>query len=146
MAKGLYTIEVKGLGEALLVPGQLELARVEFPQRMAIELAADLRYRTRGRLPHETVIRGHVVTGGTVIVGTEGSKAARALDEGATILPLKGRRGRGGGPAALKFIIGGRVVFARRSLIKRNRPGGKSFTRALRYRRRIIERVWAEVM
>lgn len=136
---GLYTVTVDGLGEALLVPDQLELARVELPRRLGPALAEDLRERTHGHLPHDTVFEGHALAGGAVSVGTVGSKAARALEDGATIRP----RRKGG---VLRFSIDGKVVYSRRAVIQRNRPGGKPWTRALRNRRKVVERVWGEVM
>lgn len=142
----LYRIEVEGLAEALRLPEQLERARLIFPRRLAVELAHDMQERTRGHIAHEDVIEGRVLTDSTVVVGTVGSKSARALQEGAAIVARKGRTGRGGRRAALRFVIDGRTIFARRIVIMRNRPGGKPFTRALRNRNAVTERVWKEVM
>lgn len=139
-------MQVDGLADAERVPEQIDEARVVFPRRLAIALAEDLRQRTRGHIASEDVIEGRVVTESTVRVGTVGSKSARALEEGATILPRQGRVGKDDRPAALRFVIGGRVVYARRIVLERNRPGGKPFTRALRGRRKVVERTWEEVM
>jgi hypothetical protein len=144
--KTTYSIEVEGLGEALLVPDQLERARVLFPRRLAVELSADLARRLpRGPGPKHVAddVVGEVVTGANVVtVGTHGSEYAKALEEGATRPGAAGLK-RG---VVLRWIQDGRVVFARRSIISRNRPGGKPFTKALRNRRAVVDRVWSEVM
>lgn len=140
-----YSVEVEGLGEALQVPAQLELARVAFPRRLATALAEDLARRLpRGPGPHHVAdeVEGRVVPGNVVIVGTDGSDYAKALEEGAT---RPGRAGLESG-TVLRFVVDGRVVFSRRSVLRRNRPGGKPFTKALRGRQAVTERVWTEVM
>jgi hypothetical protein len=145
-AKSTYSVEVEGLGSALLVPDQLERARVTFPRRLAVELSADLRRRLpRGPGPGHVAddVVGEVVTGANVVtVGTEGSTYAKALEEGAH---RPGASGLARG-VVLRWVHDGRVVFARRSILPRTRPGGKPFTRALRGRTAVVERVWAEVM
>lgn len=143
--KVTYSVEVEGLGEALQVPAQLELARQAFPRRLAVELSRDLaRKLPRGPGPEHVAddVEGRVLTGGVVTIGTEGSEYAKALEEGAT-RPKKAGLDAG---VVLRFVVDGRVVFARRSILPRNRPGGKPFTKALKGRQAVVERVWDEVM
>lgn len=129
-----------GLGEALQVPGQIERARIILPRRLAVDLARDLSANLpRGDSPPHVAdqVEGRVLPGGVVTVGTFGSEYAAALEEGA----LRVAKGQ-----ALRFVMNGRVTFRHRTLLRRNRPGGRPFTRALRRRRQVVERVWREVM
>jgi len=142
---GILRVKVEGLGDALQVPIELERSRVEFPRRLAVELARDLAHRLpRGPSPPHlaSTVIGRVLPGGTVSIGTQGSEYAKALEEGAT---RPGAEGLSRG-VVLRFEVNGRVVFARRSILQRNRPGGKPFTRAFRHRQRVVDRVWEEVM
>lgn len=144
-AKTTFSVEVEGLGEALQVPAKLELARERFPRRLAVELSADLARRLpRGPGPRHVAdeVEGRVAPGNVVIVGTSGSDYALALEDGAT-RPGKAGLERG---VVLRWVQDGRVVFARRSILPRTRPGGKPFTKALRGRHAVTERVWTEVM
>lgn len=143
--KTTYSVEVEGLGDALQVPAQLERARERFPRRLAVELSADLARRLpRGPGPDHVAddVEGRVLPDGSILVGTEGSDYALALEEGAT---RPGKAGLDAG-VVLRWIEDGRVVFARRSVLPRTRPGGKPFTKALRGRQAVAERVWGEVM
>lgn len=123
------------------VPEQLERARHVLPSRLAIALSTDLRgHLPRGDKPPHVAdtVQGRVLPGGVVTVGTIGSEYAQALEKGAM---RRAKRAR-----VLRFEIDGRILFRRRSLLRRDRPGGKPFTRALRRRGLIVERTWREVM
>lgn len=138
------SVEVQGLRDALLVPAKLDAARVLFPRRLAIELADDLKRRLpRGPGPDHLAdtVHGRAL-GQTIEVGTEGSQYAKALEEGAT---RPGRAGLERG-VVLRWERDGQVFFARRSILHRNRPGGKPFAKALKGRALVTERVWREVM
>lgn len=144
----VYSVKVEGLGEALTVPDRLDHARRVFPANAARALAIEVRRRLPhgASPPHLADMVVGKVEHGMIVVETVGSPYARALEDGATILPRKNRATKTGRKPALRFVIDGKVIFARRVVIQRNRPGGRPFRRALATRSRVIQHAFDTTM
>jgi hypothetical protein len=134
MAGSLLRVRLQNLAELEHLPGRLEGARERFLQRGAEALADEVRKRAPRHVA--ATVRGQALPPELIEVGTFGSRDAKVLDQGGTIVPH--------GHPFLKFENETGVHFVRRTVIPRNRPGGRFFERALRNRRSVLEAVFDE--
>ena len=143
--QAVLTTSLRGLTGLAQLPPRLAEARERFRRNAADALAADVRQaapENSGELRRSIV--GKLIGLHTILVGSFGTDYAAAVNRGATIRPRGSREGKNGRRAVLRFVIGGEVVYRPRTLIRRNRPGGKFFERGLEHRRATLDRVFHE--
>lgn len=140
-------VKIEGLSELAKIPGWLEHGQRQFldtaAQRVAAKIASGAPGGASGSVGRAT--KGHAISSTKAEI-TVNHPGARVLEEGGTIKPKK---------KALRFVVGGQVVFVRRSSRRRQgsagAPPGAVFIPArrfakkgLRSRGRIVREAYQE--
>jgi hypothetical protein len=131
---GVLKATVDGLPELERLTGRLAVAKDRMLHRAKDRMVQEVVKRSPRHVGAK--VHGEVLEPDEIEVGTVGSRDAKALDQGATILPH--------GHPFLKFENASGVHFARRTVIRRNRPGGRFFERALSHRVQIMDDAFTE--
>lgn len=132
-----YSVSVDGLSELAAIPGWLDDGQRAFLEKASDRLADAVRAKAPGGA-HGSIgrdVESRTLSPTTAVVRSKGSKAAKALDQGAYIRAKRG--------VAIRFTVGGRVVFIRKP--RGSRIKARHFYKAgLRSRGKVVRQAYSE--